>query len=141
MRQSDTDYQEKKVFLGRWLPIRSRMNDTEMRLRELNIDDGVHSVVPSAAHVMMTLREYESRYEKAERLQERLDNLVSRGKVVRKEIYEALDSLDNPVEAAVLERYYIDGRTQYAISIDMDYSLRWIERVFMNGLAHITLPD
>lgn len=141
MEHHDPDYQKKKDYLSRWLPIRSRMNNVELRLRELAIDDGVHSSVPKSAVVMMTSDEYETRTEKAEILQQRLDHLSTQGKQIRLEIYHVLDELDSATEANVLERYFIDGLTQYAIANRLHYSYRWTARLYTNGIKHITLPD
>lgn len=141
MEQHDPDYQKKKKYLGRWLPIKAQMDNVELRLRELAIDDGVHSSVPKAAAVMMTVDEYETRVERAEILQQRLERLSAQGKKIRLEIYEVIEELDNVKEVGVLERYYINGLTQYAIAERLGYSNRWTQRLFCNAIKHITLPD
>ena len=71
-------------------------------------------------------------------LQHRIDRLSDRGRVIRTEICEAIDALENPRYWEVLTALYIDGNSIQSIADNMGYSERRIYTLYSEGVAAIS---
>ena len=77
-------------------------------------------------------------HEKLE-LEERIERLKSRSEVIRHEIVDVIDTLEDTREADVLELYFLDGLDFYDIADELHYTMRHVRRLYRAGLDHVNV--
>lgn len=71
-------------------------------------------------------------------LEERISRLKSKGKKIKKEILEEIDSLEESRYCEVLEAFCIDCKSMDEIAEDMGYSTRWIYDLYSEAVDKLT---
>lgn len=74
-------------------------------------------------------------------LEKRIERLKAKGKRLKDEILEDIDSLEDPRYCEVLEAYFIDCKTIAEISEDMGYSERYIYDLYRDGISALTFSS
>lgn len=74
-------------------------------------------------------------------LDERVKRLKAKGRVLRQEIAEKIDELDDPRLADVLEYYCLDCMTIESIAEEMGYTSRHVYELYTNAFSYISLED
>lgn len=70
-------------------------------------------------------------------LEERLERLKEKSKVLKREILEEIDSLDNPVYCEVLESFFIDGLSIEQIAYNEGYTVRHTYRLYHDAVSSL----
>lgn len=73
-------------------------------------------------------------------LEERIRRLKEKGKVIKKEILNAIDDLSDPRFSGVLEAYFIDDLSFSEIAHDLNYSEKSVIRIYSQGIRALDLP-
>ena len=71
----------------------------------------------------------------------RVIKLKQKGEIFKREILEAIDSLDDPRYAEVLESFFIDCKDLDTIAEEMGYSVRHVKNLYSKGISNITLVE
>lgn len=71
-------------------------------------------------------------------LEERIKRLKKKGKNIKSEILEEIDSLEDPRYCEVLEAYFIDCKSIGDIAEDMDYTERYIYDLYREAIEVLT---
>ena len=71
-------------------------------------------------------------------LEKRIKRLKDRGKSIRSQILEEIDSLEDPRYAEVLEAYFIDCKNISDIAEEMGYTDRYIYDLYKEAIYEIT---
>lgn len=79
-------------------------------------------------------------YDKIE-LETRIERLENRGKEYRKEILNAIDTLDDIKYSEILEEWFIYGGTLDDIAERVGYSSRHAIRIYARAIDTIVIPD
>lgn len=74
-------------------------------------------------------------------LERRIKRLKTKGAVIRREILDVIDDLENVHQAEVLESFLIDDLTFDEIARNMDYSKRHVIRLYTEGIDAIALNN
>ena len=75
-----------------------------------------------------------------EELEKRIERLEETGRKYRREILEAIDTLEDSKHADVLERWFILGYSADQIGEAIGYSTRYIFVLYSDALREIVLP-
>ena len=76
-----------------------------------------------------------------EELKKRIERLEETGRKYRREILEAIDTLEDSKHAEVLERWFILGSSADQIGEDIGYSTRYIFVLYSDALREIDIPS
>ena len=71
-------------------------------------------------------------------LEKRIKRLKDKSKIVKDQILEEIDSLEDPRYCEVLESYLIDCKNMSEISEDMGYTDRYIYDLYRNAIEDLT---
>ena len=74
-------------------------------------------------------------------LEERIKRLTEKGQVLRAEILEELDTLDDPKEVEVLELFFIDCLEIPEIADVVGFTERHIYRLYSQGVTKLALSE
>ena len=74
-------------------------------------------------------------------LEERISRLREKSKVLKKEILEEIDSLEDPRYCEILEAYFIDGYSLEKIAERECYSDRHVFRLYSEAITLLTRND
>lgn len=74
-------------------------------------------------------------------LERRIERLKDKGGVMRCELLDLIDELEDPRYAEVLESFLVDGFTFREIAEDMGYTERHIIRLYSEGVSAISLDS
>lgn len=136
-----SNFEENKKFLKRYKPYLKQINRLEDRLYEL--DDRIESTrsprisgMPGGGIPRTLTDELVERNE----LESRINDLIKESKVIKTEIIFALDHLENPNEANVLEMYFIRDIDLEAVAETLHYSTRQVNRLYSQGVVNIMAP-
>ena len=69
-----------------------------------------------------------------EHLENRIGRLKEKGKKIKVEILEEIDSLEDPRYCEVLEAYCIECKSIEQIGEDMGYTTRWIYDLYSDAI-------
>ena len=69
--------------------------------------------------------------------EERIVKLKSRGRIIRREILDYIDDIDDENIAETLEMFFIDGLAFDDIADEKGYSTRYIAKLYANGIELI----
>ena len=136
------DVEKKKRHLKRYRVNVANVRRLEVRLDILN--DRIYSVRSPNFSGMprggtpVTLDELLS--DKKE-LEDRIIKLKEKGRVIRAEILEAIDSLEDTRYAEVLEAYFIDCKSIADIADDTGYTERYVYTLYSDGICEISLNN
>jgi len=76
-----------------------------------------------------------------EDIKKRIKKLSSKGKVIKCEIQEAIDTLEYSKQAEVLEYWFINGYSVDQINEILSYSNTYIYRLYSRALNNINIPN
>jgi DNA-directed RNA polymerase specialized sigma subunit len=76
-----------------------------------------------------------------EDLQKRINRLSVKGTHIKNEILEAIDTLEHPKQAEVLEYWFINGYNVDQINELLSYSSTYIYRLYSGGLKNIEIDS
>ena len=74
-----------------------------------------------------------------EDLEDRIKRLKRKGKAIRSEILEEIDSLDDPRYCEILEAYFIDGLSMERIADNIAYTPRHVYRLYEKAVSMLTI--
>lgn len=74
-------------------------------------------------------------------LEERIERLKEKGKILKRDILEEIDSLENPRYCEVLEAYFIDGYSLEEIAEKEGYNDRHVYRLYSKAINLLILKD
>lgn len=72
-------------------------------------------------------------------LEKRIDRLKNKGRVIKGQILEEIDSLEDPRYCEVLEAFLIECKDMDEIAEDMGYSTRWVYDLYSEAIEELTL--
>lgn len=78
---------------------------------------------------------------KKEETEHRIQNLVDISRVVRMEIIDSLDTIDDYRFSEVLESYFIEGQTLEAIAENKNYSIQHVGYLYGKGLDLVQIVE
>lgn len=142
MEQFDlTELERKKKFMKRYKKNQSLIHRLEERLylldqRIIGVKGVGFSDIPKGNGSTVTQAELIT--DKME-LEERIKRLIKKGRVLKNEAIEKIDTLDEPVFAEVLESFFIDGKTFEEIAEDMGYNERHIIRIYSRAVSSLDI--
>lgn len=74
-------------------------------------------------------------------LEERIERLKEKGKILRREILAEIDTLEDPRQAEVLEAFFIGGQSMEEISDDTTWNVRHVYRLYSEGVTILALSE
>lgn len=133
-------FKEKKEWLSRYRKNREVINrleeklanlDTQIyKIRTVSYSDQPKGGIPVTLNDLLT--------DKVE-LEDRINRLSKKGRKIKAEIIDKIDSLDNRKYCEILEAYFIDCKTLVQISYDMGYSDRHTRRMYSEAMQIINI--
>lgn len=138
LNKSDLD--RKKRFFKRYKKNLALIERLEEKLYTLDerisgIKSPTWSDVPKGGVPVTTL---DLLADKAE-LENRINRLVAKGKILKSEIVDKIDELDDIRYAEVLEAFFIDCKDFDTIADESGYTTRHVIRLYSEALSIITL--
>jgi hypothetical protein len=134
--------QIKHAWLNRYIIKKRRIDGLYKRLRDLKEESSIRAVqmtgLPGAKRDTSLTEEQAL---KSLELQERIQSLEKKARVCRAEILEAIDSLDNPKQADILEKHFILDQSLASIANDMNYTERHTIRLYSTAVSEIDLSQ
>lgn len=134
------EFLKRKRYLMRYVKAKQHIDQLEEKLFELDKDTGVRSAGFNNVGTGSNVREFKAQYDRFSELEERINNLLTKARMIRKEIYSCIDTLENSNEAKVLELRFVDDLSFYEIATQTSYSTRWVERLYTAGVQHCVIP-
>lgn len=133
-------FKEKKKWLSRYQKNREVINrleeklanlDTQIyKIRTVSYSEQVKGGIPITINDLLV--------DKIE-LEDRVDRLSKKGRKIKTEIIDKIDSLDNCKYCEILEAYFIECKTLAQISYDMGYSDRHTRRMYSEAMQIINI--
>lgn len=74
-----------------------------------------------------------------EDLEKRIKKLRQKSRDLKRSVYEAIDSLEDPRYCEILEAHFIDGLSLEDIAEDMGYSERRIYSLYLEAIRRLTV--
>lgn len=74
-----------------------------------------------------------------EELESRINRLLEKNRENRVEICNHLDTLEDDLQAEILEEFFINGKSLEEIAQTERYSLRWISKNYSEGVRNLKL--
>lgn len=74
-------------------------------------------------------------------LEKRIERLKAKGKKLKSEIYEEIDSLEDPRYCEVLEAHFIEGLTFESIAEEMGYTERHVYTLYSEAISLLAISD
>ena len=74
-------------------------------------------------------------------LEKRIERLKVKGKKLKSEIYEEIDSLEDPRYCEVLEAHFIEGLTFESIAEEMGYTERHVYTLYSEAISLLAISD
>lgn len=74
-------------------------------------------------------------------LENRIERLKAKGKKLKSEIYEEIDSLEDPRYCEVLEAHFIEGLTFESIAEEMGYTERHVYTLYSEAISLLAISD
>lgn len=134
--------QIKHAWLNRYIIKKRRIDGLYKRLRDLKEGSSIRAVqmtgLPGAKRDTSLTEEQAL---KALELEERIQTLEKKARLCRAEILEAIDSLDNPKQADILEKHFILDQSLSSIANDMNYTERHTIRLYSTAVSEIDLSQ
>lgn len=78
--------------------------------------------------------------DKAE-IEERIERLKKKSRSLKLEILEELDTLENVKQVEVLESFFIDGLTMEEIAEKLNFHVRYVYRLYSEGVTFLALEE
>jgi phage shock protein A len=129
---SDDLFKQHKKYLMRYIHAKRSIDQLEERLFEM--DKRIEAV--RAKHEVITRIQSDER----ESLNDRINQRLTHARYIRTEISTAIDELENPDQANILEQRFADGLTLEAIAKNSAFSLQWVEELYRRGVRSIKIP-
>lgn len=129
------EVEDKKVFLKRYRENRACVRRLEKKLalledRIISIKSPNFSGMPRGGQPV-TLADLIS---DKDELEKRIERLKDKGKQIKCEILEEIDSLEDPRYCEILEAYFIDGLSMEDIAENEGYSVRQIYKLYSEAI-------
>ena len=132
---------EKRYWLNRYIVKKRRIEILAKRLGEL--DSGSEYLRSVSYSGMPSVKRDTSITEKQAikkiELEERINCLKIKAREIKTEILEAIDSMDDPTRADILERHFILDQSLPFIAEDMDFTERHVIRLYSRAVSEIDL--
>ena len=126
MRTISTDdkFRQNKAFLIRYRILTEKIKRLENKLAQ--IDEDMAALKPP-------------KLTGEPKASVRINTLLKHMRRIRCEITQCIDALDNQRQAEVLDRYYIGGIPLEGIAYEMNYTLSYITKLYINGTKSIVI--
>lgn len=137
---TDNEFRQNKAFLIRYRILTEKIRRLEDKLAQIDNDiislkSPVSDGMPKAS-VRITL---DDKLIQHDELEEKINTLLKHMRRIRCEITQCIDALDNQRQAEVLDRYYIGGIPLEGIAYEMNYTLSYITKLYINGTKSIVI--
>ncbi len=146
INESDTlrvnDQEKKKRYLKRYKRNKAlidRLEDKLFRLDDKLMSVGSPSLSAETRGTASKTRE-DIILDKLE-IEERINRLVLKGKKLKRETIELIDTLEDPTLCEILESFFIDCMSIDDIADELGYTNRHITRLYSIAIARLVLPD
>ncbi|MBQ7123441.1 MAG: DUF1492 domain-containing protein [Oscillospiraceae bacterium] len=129
------EVEDKKVFLKRYRENRACVRRLEKKLalledRIISIKSPNFSGMPRGGQPV-TLADLIS---DKDELEKRIERLKKKGRQIKSEILEEIDTLEDPRYCEILEAYFIDGLSMEDIAENEGYSVRQIYKLYSEAI-------
>lgn len=129
------EVEDKKVFLKRYRENRACVRRLEKKLalledRIISIKSPNFSGMPRGGQPVTLADLVSDKYE----LEKRIERLKEKGKQIKSEILEEIDTLEDPRYCEILEAYFIDGLSMEDIAENEGYSVRRIYKLYSEAI-------
>lgn len=134
--------QNKRAWLNRYIVRKRRVDRLYKMLGELEagsgpLSSGSLSGMPRSKRTTSTTEEIAMR---SAELKRRIGSQEKQAEALRSEILLAIDGLENPIRAEVLERHFILDESLNNIAYTLNYSERHVIRLLSRAIDEIQLP-
>ncbi len=137
-----TDVEDKKQWLMRYRHIREKINRLNNKIN--TIDDKITSVCTPNYSYMPKVKisnpkgidDYLS--DKID-IEERIKSLNAKAVNIKREIFNAIDDIEDAKQAEVLECYFIDCMTMPDIADTMGYTERYVRGMYAHAIHNIAI--
>lgn len=132
------EFKAKKRYLKRYRRNRDQINRLKNKIK--NLDERIKGLRSPGFSDMprggTPITKEDLTVEKIE-IEERVKRLEAKGKIIKNEILDIIDELEDTRYAEILEGFLIDCKEFGDIAEDMDYSKRHIERLYKDALEEL----
>lgn len=137
---TDNEFRQNKAFLIRYRILSEKIKRLENKLAQIDEDMAALKspklTGDPKASVRITL---DDKLIQHDELEEKINTLLKHMRRIRCEITQCIDALDNQRQAEVLDRYYIGGIPLEGIAYEMNYTLSYITKLYINGTKSIVI--
>ncbi|WP_261809542.1 hypothetical protein [Levilactobacillus humaensis] len=134
----ENQFEKNKTFLRRYRPYQRQIKRLEAKL--YLIDDRIESTHSPAITGMPSggqRRELADDLIRREEIEERINRIIHESRPIKAEILEAIDHMDNSLEANVLEQYFIEDVQLDKIADQIGYSIRQVKRLYGDAVNKV----
>lgn len=132
------DTELKKRYLKRYRKNRALIN--RLKLKIANLDDRMKSIRSPGFSDMprggTPITKEDITAEKVD-IERRIQRLEAKGKIIKTEILDIIDEVEDPRYAEILESFLIDCKDFEDIAEDCGYSVRHIERLYRDSIRAV----
>ena len=132
------DTELKKRYLKRYRKNRALIN--RLKLKIANLDDRIKAIRSPGFSDMprggTPITKEDITAEKVD-IERRIQRLEAKGKIIKTEILDIIDEVEDPRYAEILESFLIDCKDFGDIADEQGYSVRHIERLYRDSIRAI----
>ncbi|MGK4099164.1 DUF1492 domain-containing protein [Ligilactobacillus salivarius] len=133
----DNKFKHNKAYLMRYRKIHTKIDRLKDKLNRLNERYDLKGVSYSSEPSSSVKKTLDDVLAQREYLENKLDEVISESINIRNEIQDKLLELDNQLEAAVLDFYFLEQYSLNDIADELSYSDRQIERLYIDGIMSV----
>lgn len=134
--------QTKREWLSRYIVKKRRAEGLKQRLEELRSGGSIRSAplsgLPGSKRDTSITEDISI---KAIELRDRVEALERTAKIYKTEILKAIDALDDPIRAEILEKHFIYDQSIGSIADELNYTERHTIRLYSRAVDEIELPS
>lgn len=139
----NAEFKARRRYLKRYKKIKFKISILNERLYVLNekinkIKSPNFSGMPKGGGTHISMAELIS--DKIE-LEQRIKSQREKARIIRGQIIRTIDDLEDPLQAEVLESFFIDGDTIEEIASDLGYTPRYIAKIYSQGINNVNIND
>lgn len=132
------EIESKKRYLKRYRKNRALISRLKMKIK--NLDDRIRSIRSPGFSDMprggTPITKEDLTAEKVD-IERRIERLEAKGKIIKEEIVDIIDELEDPRYAEILESFLVDCKDFGDIAEDTGYSTRHIERLYGDAIKEV----
>lgn len=132
------EIESKKRYLKRYRKNRALISRLKLKIK--NLDDRIRGIRSPGFSDMprggTPITKEDLTAEKVD-IERRIERLEAKGKIIKKEIVDIIDELEDPRYAEILESFLIDCKDFGDIAEDNGYSTRHVERLYGEAIKAV----